>query len=263
MSASFTRLEICLSSKWVGLLCGLLFLVSVNVAAGAQQPKQSEPQKAPAAAAPAEKKPNVVVFTLSGKPAPGKQWERPKGVPKMQPLSIEEKLKIAQGVHGIPALSAAAATPFLTLYPGHLYDPLGSLELGWPEWDRLGIAYYSLAIATPDDDVRDSLAKEEHAELAFKADAGNVYVVDFIVVIEVPTTSTGERDFELTVSGLTPSEVKAISGGNHLTAVFYVQTSGYYTARLGLKPKQNGGTYPRWGDWYFLATDVTKFVPAQ
>jgi len=262
MSASLTRLEICLRSKWVGLLWGLLLLVSVHVATAAQQLKPSEPQKAPAAPH-AKKKPKVMVFTLSGRPAPGKQWERPKGVPKVQPLSIGEKLKIAQAVHGIPALSAPAGTPFLTLYPGHLYDPLGSLELGWPEWDRLGIAYYSQTIAGGDDDVRDPLAKEEHAELTFKADAGNVYLVDFIVVIEVPTTSTGERDFELTVSGLAPSEVKAFSGGNHLTAVFYVQTSGYYTARLGLKPKQDSGTYPSWGDWYFLATDVTKFVPAQ
>ena len=262
MSASLARLEICLSSKWVGLLCGLVFLVSAHVAAAAQQPKPGEAQKAPAVSQ-AKKKPKVMVFTLSGTPAPGKQWERPRGVPKVQPLSIGEKLTIAQGVHGIPTLSAAAGTPFLTLYPGHLYDPLGSLELGWPEWDRLGIAYYSQAIATGYEDARDSLAKEEHAELTFKADAGNVYLVDFIVVIEVPTTSTGERDFELKVSGLAPSEVKAFSGGNHLTAVFYVQTGGYYTARLGLKPKQNGGTYPRWGDWYFLATDVTKFVPAQ
>jgi len=262
MSFSFTRIETHFNASCVAVLWAMLCLASVNVVATASQAKSPEPQKAPAAAQPAAKKPNVKVFTLSGTPAPGKPWERPKGVPKVRPLSIKEKLALAQGVHGIPALSPASATPFLTLTPGHLFDPGGSLELGWPAWDRLGIAYYTLDLASPDDGLNDSLAKDEYVLLGFNAEAGNVYLVDFIVVIEVPATATGERDFELAVSGLPPSEEKAFSGGNHLTAVFYVQTSGYYTARLGLKPHQNASPHPAWGDWYFLVTEVTKFVPA-
>ena len=272
MPALFTRVETRVRSTWIGplggaLLLGLCVLACGDASAAAfgsagQQTQPRHTQKRPAAGTETAKKPNVVVFALSGKPAPGKPWERRlKGLPKMRPLSAEEKLKIVQGVQGLPAVSAAAATPFLTLTPGHLYEPTGNLELGWPAWDRLGIAYYNPALGTEDGGAYDGLAKDGHVLLTFKADAGNVYLVDFIVVIELPPDSTTWRDFELTASGLPPSDQKAYTGGNHLAAVFYAQNSGWYTARLGLKPKQ-GDVYPRWGDWYFLAVEVTKFVPA-
>lgn len=273
MPARFTRVETRIRNKQMGLICGALLLASCGLACGGastsaaafgsagQQTQPRHTQKRPAAGTETAKKPNVAVFALSGKPAPGKPWDRPKGLPKMRPLSAEEKLKIVQGVQGLPAVSAAAATPFLTLTPGHLYEPTGNLELGWPAWDRLGIAYYNPAVDTQDGGPDEALAKDGHALLTFKADAGNVYLVDFIVVIELPPDSTTWRDFELTASGLPPSDQKAYTGGDHLAAVFYAQNSGWYTARLGLKPKE-GNVYPRWGDWYFLAVEVTKFVPA-
>lgn len=256
MPALFTRVQTRVRTKKISLICVALFLASCAFAA-AQQSKTSE--KAPAQTA---KKPNVAVFALSGTPSPGKPWQRPKGVPKMRPLSPEEKLKVVQGVHGIPAVSAPAGTPFLTLYPGHLFEATGNLELGWPKWDRLGIAYYNWVVDPQTESAYDLLAKEEHVLLTFQADAGNVYLIDFLVVIEIPPTSTAHRDFELNVSGLPASDEQAVVGGNHLTAVLYVQTSGSYTARLGLKPKQGDSPHPSWGDWYFLATEVTKFVPA-
>jgi|SRR5690348_3866329 len=253
MRASRTRV----SGKFGLVLIGLgaaAMLLGAQASQAAPRPQEAtKGHPAPA------KKAAIVVFPLSGSPAPGKQWQRPKGVPKVPPLAAEEKLKILQGVQGIPAVSAP--TPFLTLYPGHLYDPAGSLELDWPKWDRLGIAYYT-PTGPQADGTNEALAKDEQVHLTFKADAGNVYLVDFIVVIEVPTTSTGERDFEVTVSGAPPADQKAFSGGNHLVALIYSQAGGYYNVQLGLKPREGNSAYPRWGDWYFLVAEVTKFVPA-
>ena len=247
------------SGKFSLVLVGLgaaAMLLAARATQAKQRPQSHEAGKAHPAPA---KKAAIVVFPLSGSPAPGKQWQRPKGVPKVPPLAAEEKLKIVQGAQGMPAVSAPA--PFLTLYPGHLYDPAGSLELDWPKWDRLGIAYYTPATSSQEGSY-DVLAKDEQVRVTFKADAGDVYLVDFIVVIEVPTTSTGERDFEVTVSGAPPVDQKAYSGGNHLVALIYSQTGGYYNVQLGLKPREGNSPYPKWGDWYFLVAEVSKFVPA-
>jgi|SRR5882724_1638480 len=263
MSISLARKRTPLNSGCLVLLCGVMFLVPMSVAAAAQEPKTNKAQKTPAAASQAEKKPNVGVFALSGTPTPGKQWERPKDVPRFRPLSKERKLEIAQGMQGIPKLAPASATPFLTLYPGRLMDPAGYLELGWPQWDRFAIAHYSLVIDPQHPNEPDETANQEYVELTFKADAGNVYLVDFFVVIQSPSSIPGKRDFQLTVSGLSPSNQQAVEGGNHLTAVFYAQSSGYYTARLRLEPDGNNTSpHPKWGPWFFLAAEVTKFVPA-
>ena len=140
MSTSLTRNETLMNSRWVALLCCVMLLVSMSVAAAQQEPKTNKAQKTPAAASQEEKKPNIVVFALSGTPAPVQKPERPKGLPRFRRLSNERKLEIAQGVRGIPKLVPASATPFLTLYPGKLIDPAGYLELGWPAWDRLSLS---------------------------------------------------------------------------------------------------------------------------
>ena len=256
MRASRTRASRRFGLALVGFGAAAMLLAARASQAARQPQSQEAGREHPAARA---KKAAIVVFPLSGSPVPGKQWQRPKGAPKVPPLAAEEKLKIVQVAQGMPAVSAP--TPFLTLYPGHLYDPAGSLELDWPKWDRLGIAYYTPATSSQEGSY-DVLAKDEQVRLTFKADAGNVYLVDFIVVIEVPTTSTGERDFEVAVSGAPPVDQKAYSGGNHLVALIYSQAGGYYNVQLGLKPREGSSAYPKWGDWYFLVAEVTKFVPA-
>src|SRR5690348_8656730 len=99
MRASRTRV----SGKFGLVLIGLgaaAMLLGAQASQAAPRPQEAtKGHPAPA------KKAAIVVFPLSGSPAPGKQWQRPKGVPKVPPLAAEEKLKIVQGVQGIPAVS--------------------------------------------------------------------------------------------------------------------------------------------------------------
>jgi len=265
MSTSLTRNETLVNSRRIGLLCGVMFLAPISFAAAAREPKTNKAQRDPAAASQAERRPNIVVFALTGTPTPVHKPEKPKGLPRFRPLSNERKLEIAQGVRGTPKLAPASATPFLTLYPGKLIDSAGYLELGWPEWDRFAIAHYSLVIDPQHagSNEPEPLVNQEFVELTFKVDSGSVYLVDFFIVIQSPTANPGVRDFQITMSGLSPSSQQAVEGGNHLTACcLYAQTSGYYTARLRLKPDHNSSPHPKWGAWFFLAAEVTKFVPA-
>src|SRR5271156_5966806 len=90
-----------MKSKLIAKFLVCLALAGFGLRASlAQQPNVATAPKArPATAA---EKAHVAVFSLSGTPAPGPRKQAPKGLPRFQALPKEEKLTIAQGVHGIP-----------------------------------------------------------------------------------------------------------------------------------------------------------------
>ena len=271
MSISLARKKTPLNSGCLVLLCGAMFLVSVNVAAAQQEPKTSKAQEAPAALQ-AEKKPNVVVFALSGTPTPGKQLERPKDVPRFRPLSNAEKLNIAQGVKGLPNLTTATVTPFLTLTIDHMEDPSGSLTLNWPDRVFFPLAHYGKSLGLPNSSTDDSkqfniaLVNQEYVEVDFQVEVNTVYMVDFFISVDVVPT-----DFQLTLGGVPSPPQRANIGGNHLFSqpvyvspvpIHFPPGPRWLNATLRLAPRPDTPPYPVWGPWYFIAAEVTKFVPA-
>jgi hypothetical protein len=233
-------------------------LLSCASAKPGQESKPTQSEKARPAPQ-AEKKPSIVLFQLAGKPTPAQKPERPKSLPRFEPLSAAEKLKTVSAVMGLPNLSGTLPTPYLTLTPSHREDPLGNLTLGWPK-----IVYtFPLARFTGLDDPTGRCdecgivsVNQEYVEVDFPADAGKVYMVDFFIAVDL-----GPADFQLTVSGTTPSQQPANAGGNHLlTPPIFVGTSGWYSAILQLKPRNDTRPYPNWSAWYFLAAELSKFV---
>lgn len=241
----------------IAALFSISLLMSGTPPTPAQESKAGQAEKPPAAAAQAETKPG-----LPQRP----EW--PKGVPHFQPLSNAEKLKIVQGVKGFPNMTIASATPYLTLYPGHLNDTNGSLILGCPYWDMLGIALYE-GYECP----LDTPPGGNYVDLILTADPGdNVYLIDFAVValLGTPGVDNGIRDFRITL--LTcgqntvppcnqpyPVTTTSPEGINHLPYRIYIpaQQSGYsYEVLLQRQVPSTGGR------WYFLAVEVSKFVNA-
>jgi hypothetical protein len=240
-------------------------LCAITVAAA--QNKPSTPQ--------AHKKTDVVVFTASQTPQPEQAPETPKGVPKFAPLSNEEKLKIVQGLAGLPHV--ANVTPFLTLTVDHMYvtgpanNPLGYLTLDYPDKVFFPLAHYAKPTQPNNSDYdfyRDFLDKED-AEIAFKVDEGAVYMADFFIAVD----ATHPVDFQVSLGGANSGPQAAAPGGTHLlTPPVYVNPHTahlppgqiWYKARLRLAPRNNqGGQQPRWGTWFFIAVEVSKFVNAR
>ncbi len=238
-------------------------LMTGAFAVSAQEQKTSQVERAPAAAAQAEKK-----------PAPPQKPDWAKGVPRFEPLSNVEKLKMAQGVKGLPDLTSATVTPYLTLYPGHLTDTGGSLTLGCPERDMMWLALYSGYQCVADTEIPPG---GNFVDLVFQTDAGNVYMIDFAVVVgPLGNADPGIRNFQLTTfpagQPLPPAptppfqcspqfqpqtetqilcpQATSAAGFNHLYAFIFAQKSSY-EALLQPLPA---------GRWFFLAVDVSKFV---
>lgn len=248
------------------------FVISLLIAGGfatsAQQTKTGQAEKAPIAPQ-AEKKRSIVVFPLKGTVTPVQKPERPKGVPRFEPLSAAEKLKIVSGVPGLPNLTNTIPTPFLTLTVDHLEDPAGYLTLNWPDRVFFPLAHYANNI--PCDDFRCGIAlvnQGEYVQVDFQAEGGNVYMVDFFIDLDVVPA-----DFQLTLGGVTSPPVTANVGGNDLlTWPVYVPVQivvpplhpppgpPWLTATLRLAPRSDNRPYPNWGPYYFIAAEVSKFV---
>lgn len=246
--------------RLIAALCTVAVLAGAASVASAQQAKPAQAQKAPSAEAKAEKKPNIVVLKLSGTPKPTKKPERPKGVPRFQPLPNAEKLKIAQLV--IPQISGTG-TPYLTLFPGHLTDTHGYLTLCWPEYVQYWLARYVqvLPAQNPGESQLCSTGSDnqQHVELGFDAEGNYGYVLDFFIAVIPGQVDSGLRDLEVQISGFAPTYPTANAGWNHLFATFCPQSSGHYTAQLELKPRGDSQPFPNSGPWWFIAAEVTQF----
>lgn len=258
-----------MKSRSICALCVISALAGAAPVVAAQQSKPSEAQKAPPAAAKAEKKPNIVVFKLSGTPKPTQKRERPKDVPRFRPLSKAEKLKIAQVGQGLPHFSPASLTSILSLNPGHMTDATGYLILCWPRWAGWDLAFYTsqpiwnddLGWCGPGSDNRPG-----NVAVTFQAQAGYWYMVDFFVfVAPMGTGDNGLRDFEVAVGDLPPSyETATVSGyGSHLVFKFPADSSRDYVGRLRLKPLTDSDPgSANWGPWFFIAVEVSQFSTA-
>jgi hypothetical protein len=256
----------------IGVLCVVSMLAATPMVFP-QQSTLSQEQKVPSAEAKAEKKPNIVVFKLSGTAKPAKKPELPKGLPHIRSLTNAERLEIARGVQGIPNLINATVAPILTLSPSHMVDPLGQLFLGAPAEDfPASLAFYDLAVLLGNYDQHCEeleVNSREYVQMFFQGEAGDVYIVDFLVVFPQPNQPS--LDFQITVSGMDPSfqqvtspEVPTMPWVAHLTTKpFLVSQSGSYLVVLQLKPKPNNESpQPNWGPWYFFQVDVAKYVPS-
>jgi hypothetical protein len=233
-------------------------LLSCASARSGQESKPAQAEKARPAPQ-TEKKPSIVLFKLAGKPTLAQKPERPKGLPRFEPLPAAEKLKIISGVTGLPNLTGTLPTPYLTLTPSYREDPSGNLTLGWAKIVYpFPLARY-MGLVDPAGGCEECgivSVNQEYVKVDFPADAGKVYMVDFFVAVDL-----GPADFQLTISGMAPSQQSANAGGNHLlTPPIFVGTSGWYSAILQLKPRNDTRPYPNWSPWYFLAAELSKFV---
>lgn len=251
----------------IGTLSVVSVLVCATCVVSAQQSKPIQPQKAPSPETEAEKKPNIIVFKLSGTPKPTQKPEPRKAPPHLRSLTNAERLEIARGVPGIPNLANAPVGPILTLSPDHRFDNLGFLLLGGPAQDwPVGYASYDAGVLLGNYDSRCQELEDnsrEYVQVSFWAEANDVYIVDFLVAI----FPAGTRDFQITVSGVNPSsnpvEVTGY-GVTHLTTwPFLVTGTGTHDVRLQLKPIPNSSSpQPGWDPWYFYQVDVFKYVLA-
>jgi hypothetical protein len=211
-----------------------------------------------------KQKPNVVIFTLSGTPKLMHKPEMPKDLPRFHPLSKAEKRKIAQGVKGLPNLTNAPSTPFLTLTVDHMWDPTGSLMLHWPERVLYPLAHYlNDFVEFQDEPSNNFLVKHEYVEVNFQVQPNRVYMVDFFVAVD-----TAPVWFEVELCGVTSPPQQANLGGNHLvTAPVYIPLnpgSDWCTTTLRPMPPWSGqGTPPPMssagGPWYFIAAEISQF----
>jgi hypothetical protein len=212
-----------------------------------------------------KEKPNVVVFTLSGTPKPGRKPERPVELAKFKRLPNAEKKRIAQRAPGLPDVSQATLTPFLTLTVDHMQEALGSLTLHWPERVFFPLAHYLNDFLQPyDEPSNNRLVKAEFVEVQFRVQPNRVYMVDFIVAVD-----NAPAWFQVELCGAKSDPQQANAGGNHLlTAPVYIPqlplpipTGGYWcTATLRPMPPNNATVMAAaGGPWYFIAAEVTKF----
>jgi hypothetical protein len=247
------------SARVLFVLLVLLGLTGAIIEAFAQASKSGQQAKAPAVAPQQRKKPNVVVFSLQGTPAPAQRPQRPKDIPRYRPLSSEEKLKIVQGIEGLPH-TLTAAPPYLTLSTIHIIDPLGMLLLNWPNYASPVYTDYADFPSSDKDDAKAFNAK--YVQAFFQADPGNVYLVDFVIYLG-PVQGTPE--FQLTVQGMTPfSQPAQPNNFNDLVApVYNIPSSGWYSVSLQVQPPPpgaDGGNY--YTPWLFERAEVTKYVPS-
>lgn len=232
----------------------IFLLLSCASAKSGQESKPTQAEKARPAPQ-AEKKTSIELFKLAGKPTPTQKPERPKDLPRFEPLPPAEKFRIVSGVAGLPNLTGTLPTPYLTLTPSYREDPSGNLTLGWPKLVYpFPLARYAGLEGCEECGIVS--VNQEYVEVDFPADAGKVYMVDFFVAVDF-----GPADYQLTISGMPPSQQVANAGGNHLlTPPIFVETSGWYSAILQLKPRNDTRPYPNWSPWYFLTAELSKFV---
>lgn len=231
----------------IHVLC-LVALLAANPQVSAQQSKAIPEQKAPSAETTVQKKPNILVFKLSGTPRPTPKWERPKEVPRFHPLSNADKLNIAHQVN--PQISGNGT-------------PVGRyLSLCWPDYAYLWISHFVPAtdftaspLCTTGSD------NPQHVEIQFGAQVNNAYLVDFFISVVLGQVDTGQRDFKYQVSGMQPSYPTVGAGYTHLFTAFCPPSTGNYTTVLELKPKptDNSQPGPIWGPWWFIQAEVTQF----
>ena len=243
-----------MKTQIIGALCALAMLTSAASVASAQQSRPTQAQKAPSAEAKAEKKPNIVVFQLSGTPQATQKPGRPKGVPALRPLSNDEKIRIVQQIPGLPH-TFSSVTPYVTLSPLHVLDPRGALDLHWPAVTSWASATYG---TFPLEEGQFQTFNAKNVEVYLAADKGNVYYVDFAV------WAFSAFDFQVTAPGLPPPPPppSAQPGENHVAAtVGPISASGIYRVTLQVRPPSGGGGGP-YPEWVFEFVEVTKFVPS-
>ena len=251
-----------MKSKRAPVLYAALVLLGLTLAmvqAFAQATKSSQEPKAPAVVAQAGKKPNIVVFSLQGTPAPAQRPQRPKGIPPFRPLSKDEKIKIVQEIAGLPH-TFSSVTPYLTLSTVHIIDPLGMLLLNWPDYASPVYTHYDNFPSSDNDDAKAFNAK--YVQAFFQADPGNVYLVAFVIHLG-PVQGTPE--FQITVQGMPPfSQPAQPNGFNYLVApVYNIPSSGWYSVSLQVQPpsfEADGGN--PYTPWIFERVEVTKYVPS-
>ncbi|HZP33811.1 MAG TPA: hypothetical protein VFB23_10665 [Candidatus Acidoferrales bacterium] len=213
-----------------------------------------------------KEKPNVVLFTMSGTPKPGRRPDKLKNLPKFKRLSNAEKKGIAQRAPGLPKLAQATLTPFLTLTVDHMQDPLGYLNLHWPERVFFPLAHYvsyNDFLQNYDEECNNRLVKQECVEIHFQVQPNRIYMVDFFVAVD-----NAPAWFQVEMCGVTSDPQQASAGGNHLltTPVYIPQLAprfpgGYWCAAF-LRPSPPKGETEMaaaGGPWYFVAAEVTKF----
>ena len=240
-----------------GFALVLLGVTLAQVQGSAQPRKSSQQPKAPSAASQERKRPNVVVFSSQGTPAPAQRPQRPKEIPRFRPLSDEEKLKIVQGIPGLHQ-TFTSGTPYVTLSSTHIFDPLGMLILSWPEYVS---PVYSAYDKFPQDNGDANSFNARYVQAYFQADPGNVYLVACVIYLG---QVHGTPAFQITVQGMPAmSQATQPNNFNYLVApVYNIPSSGWYAVSFQVQPPPQDSDHNYYPPWIFERVEVTKYVPA-